>query len=258
MRSTLAETIRASRVLAAAWVPPPAEGPDVCPICRGWRRPGYGVCFSCALVMGQVSHPSRAVSVISIYRPGGAMHRALSQYKNGPPTVRRTLAERLGALLSRHLWREGPGLAPGGWDHIAVVPSTTGRVGPHPLEEVLGGVEWLAGQVWSGLLGPGPDAERCGHRQAGDQAFRLTVAEGYPGGPARSYPLQGRRILLVEDTWTTGARAQSAASHLALAGAEVLGPVVIGRIVTPLPGAPTGDWWGRHGREAGCRRRAQG
>jgi len=45
-----------------------------------------------------------------------------------------------------------------------------------------------------------------------------------------------RRILLVDDTWTTGARAESAASALAGAGAVVVGIVVIGRVVEPRAG----------------------
>jgi adenine/guanine phosphoribosyltransferase-like PRPP-binding protein len=56
----------------------------------------------------------------------------------------------------------------------------------------------------------------------------------------------GSRLVLVDDTWTTGARAQSAASALAAGGAEVEAVVVLGRVVTPVAGAPTGGWWERH------------
>ncbi len=41
----------------------------------------------------------------------------------------------------------------------------------------------------------------------------------------------GKRVLLLDDTFTTGAKLFSAAAALRSAGAEVVGPVVIGRHV---------------------------
>jgi predicted phosphoribosyltransferase len=42
-------------------------------------------------------------------------------------------------------------------------------------------------------------------------------------------PLDGEPVLLIDDTWTTGASAQSAAAALAHAGAGPVAAVVIGR-----------------------------
>ncbi len=42
-------------------------------------------------------------------------------------------------------------------------------------------------------------------------------------------PLAGANVLLIDDTWTTGASAQSAAAALKAAGAARVGAVVIGR-----------------------------
>ena len=45
--------------------------------------------------------------------------------------------------------------------------------------------------------------------------------------------MKGERVLLIDDTFTSGARAQSAASTLALAGAKVAAIVVVGRVFDP-------------------------
>src|SRR5262249_62149192 len=44
-------------------------------------------------------------------------------------------------------------------------------------------------------------------------------------------PVPGARVLLIDDTWTTGASAQSAAMALRTAGARSVATVVIGRHV---------------------------
>jgi hypothetical protein len=229
-----AEAVRESAPLAAACVPVPEAGGDVCGICHGWTRPGYPVCFSCRLTTGQVSWPCRRVAPVSLYRPGGTVHRALRGYKDGPPATRAVLSRRVGALLARFLWEHGPRIAPVGWDGLVVVPSTTGRPGGHPLEAALAAVGAVGAQLWAGALRRGTGG--VGHRVAGDGAF--AVGEGVD--------VAGSRLVLVDDTWTTGARAQSAASALAGAGAEVEAVVVVGRVVTPVAGAPTGSWWERH------------
>ncbi|TDE31042.1 phosphoribosyltransferase [Actinomadura sp. 6K520] len=52
-------------------------------------------------------------------------------------------------------------------------------------------------------------------------------------GYQTSKEVSGLRILLVDDVYTTGARSQSAASALQLAGATVVGIVAIGRRINP-------------------------
>jgi adenine/guanine phosphoribosyltransferase-like PRPP-binding protein len=46
-------------------------------------------------------------------------------------------------------------------------------------------------------------------------------------------PVPGGRILLLDDTWTTGASAQSAAMALRRAGASSIATVVLGRHINP-------------------------
>ena len=45
--------------------------------------------------------------------------------------------------------------------------------------------------------------------------------------------LAGERVLLVDDIWTTGARAQTAAAALLAAGASTVAALVIGRFINP-------------------------
>jgi len=45
--------------------------------------------------------------------------------------------------------------------------------------------------------------------------------------------MDGKRILLIDDTLTTGATAQSAASALSNGGATVVGILTIGRMIKP-------------------------
>jgi adenine/guanine phosphoribosyltransferase-like PRPP-binding protein len=52
-------------------------------------------------------------------------------------------------------------------------------------------------------------------------------------------------VLIVDDTFTSGARAQSAASALTLAGAEVVAVVPIGRYLRPAFSQEAADLWER-------------
>jgi len=241
MNGSPAWAVERSRLVSGAVLSPPKEGPDVCRVCHGWVRPGYRLCFSCRITMGAVTDPCGRVSVISLYRPGSPLHEILRGYKDEPGAAGASRAERLGALIARHLWENGAAIAPEGWDALAVVPSTAGRPGPHPLEAALA-TTFLGAQLWPGLLAPGPVG--ADHRRADDRAFSVTA------------DVRGARLVVVDDTWTTGARAQSAASALQRAGASVETVVVAGRVVTPISGAPTGAWWRRHGPAAAKFRKA--
>jgi adenine/guanine phosphoribosyltransferase-like PRPP-binding protein len=61
--------------------------------------------------------------------------------------------------------------------------------------------------------------------------------------------VRGARILLVDDTFTTGARAQSAASALQLAGARVIAVMPIGRVIDPSHGEHALAYWTRCSRK---------
>ncbi len=107
-----------------------------------------------------------------------------------------------------------------GWTgptHLAVVPSGRGRPGPHPLRALI--APYLL-RPWAELSAE-PD----------DQRVRELDPDRFQAGP-----VPGARVLLIDDTWTTGASAQSAAMALRRAGAGGVVTVVIGRHVS-LPSA---------------------
>ena len=233
---TPAWAVDRSDKLASWLVEPPRFGPDVCRICHGWVRPGYSICFVCRMTRAAVAHPCDRVSVISLYRPGTTLHQILRGYKDESGPAQDVRRGHVAGLIARHLWEHGSEIAPSGWNALVVVPSSSGRIGPHPLEVALAGT-FLGAQVWPELLVAGPVP--AGHRRAEERGFVVN-----PGADAGT--LAGSRLVVVDDTWTTGARAQSAASVLRGAGASVEAIVALGRVVTPVVDAPSGRWWLRH------------
>jgi hypothetical protein len=97
---------------------------------------------------------------------------------------------------------------------LAVVPTGCGRPGPHPLLR-------LARPYLR--LPLSPLAIRPG-RQGRDLDVHRFRAGQVPAGAA---------VLLLDDTWVSGASAQSAAAALKLAGAAYVATVVLGRHVNP-------------------------
>ncbi|MGH9068136.1 MAG: hypothetical protein ACRD0J_11715 [Acidimicrobiales bacterium] len=221
--------------LAALCCPVPGPGPGVCRLCRGPCRAGFARCRGCSLILSQVSRPCHRVVPVSLYRVPGPLHLALRRYKDGvAAAARHHDAVVVGAILARFLFDHGPCLhraAGGAWDLVTTVPSSRGRPGPHPLEDAISLVPWLAAQHRPLLERAGGP---LGHGLAGDGAFSVR-------GPVR-----GARVLVVDDTWTSGARAQSAAAALRWAGAEVPAVVVVGRVVDPLWDRRSAGYWSRH------------
>jgi hypothetical protein len=143
---------------------------------------------------------------------GSAIARQLWQYKSAGSRADAAAADLLALLLvflhdhGACAWRSAGFANP---SHVAVVPTARGRPGQHPLR-------WLVtphlGWPWADLVAR-PDQRE---RDLDPQRFAAA-------------PLPGARVLLLDDTWTTGASAQSAAMALRRAGARSVATVVIGR-----------------------------
>jgi hypothetical protein len=101
--------------------------------------------------------------------------------------------------------------APG---RLAVVPTGCGRPGPHPLLALC--APYLRLPVTGLVMRPG--------EQGRDPSVDRFSAE-------RSRP--GASVLLLDDSWVSGASAQSAAAALKRAGARHVAVVVLGRHVDP-------------------------
>jgi len=153
------------------------------------------------------------------YSPkGGLLARHLRLYKSDPDaTGRAAAAELLLALLLVFLrdhgacaWGAGRSAEP---THVAVVPMARGRPGEHPLRALI--APYLTWR-WADLAAQPDERQR-------DLDPRRFSAQPVPGG----------RVLLLDDTWTTGASAQSAAMALRRAGARSVTVVVGGRHLRP-------------------------
>jgi hypothetical protein len=195
--------------------------PGLCAVCHGPAAIGSARCFQCDL-HSQCAPGSLADIVVPIAFAikGGPHARNLWLYKSGQSRASSQVAEvaagQLLALLlvflrdhGRCVWRAAGSTGP---THLAVVPTARGRPGPHPLRAL---ISPHVVAPWAELATlPG------GH----------PVRELDPGRFAAG-PLPGARVLLVDDTWTTGATAQSAAMALRQAGASSVAIVVLGRHV---------------------------
>lgn len=197
----------------------PPSGPGVCAVCHSGPGPGYPLCYSCHLTAGQVSRPVATVLPISLYRVHDQYWYILRNYKDHRrPEVRTELGLVVAATIAH--WTCISAQARGEPSLVATVPSTrpSGRLGPHPLTTAIHRIVRLA-PLYRDVLARGPGM--VGHQRASDDAF---VATG---------DLRGERVLLVEDTFTSGARAQSAACALRRAGAVSVAVVVAGRVIDP-------------------------
>lgn len=208
---------------AAAYTPPPVAAPGVCDVCHNAPFTGWTRCISCQRATESVSHPLELVVPISLYQLSGQLHSVLWGYKHsGSPDVQRLHTLQVSATLHRFLRDHGDHVqqvADRDWDLITIVPSKRPRDDAHPLERAIQLSRLLRNQ-YELLLEPW-ELERITRTTASDRGFR-----------ARR-DLAGERILLVDDTYTSGCSFQSAASALALGGAEVVAGIVIGRVIHP-------------------------
>lgn len=193
----------------------PRSGAGVCRRCFNLTD-GYARCYPCT------QHPTvlDVIVPISYSVAHEQLHHALASYKRLTGEVARRLAMQLAAVLWRFLdAHEGCVARVAGVDAfplVATVPSgDCTRDECHPLR-------WVVSE----LVGPTRD------RYA--QLLRRTSAEvdGHVFSREKfvaQRELNGEPVLLIDDTWTTGANAESAAAALREAGAGPLATVVIGR-----------------------------
>lgn len=202
-----------------------AATPGVCEICHnatviGQQGTYYSRCWNCrSLPLGSV----RTVVPISlVHTSESQLYASLRDYKSESTyfseSVRAEHRLLLAATVQRFLriHREHIEQAAGvSWDTIQVVPSTRPGRREHPLGEVMRMTVFR------------------------DELAQLLTYTGEPirhnePNPAAFAPVgrvEGRRVLIVDDTFTTGARVQSVAGALTRAGATVAAAVPIGRVI---------------------------
>ena len=196
-----------------------------CRTCRGPVQAGFARCYQCDLAHARCAGLlADVVAPVAYAVKGGRLAGDLWRYKSGAAGATEAGA-RLTAMLARFLrehsdqvWRAagmiaGPGLA-------AVVPSGQGRPAAHPLAGIV--ASCVDVPIVPLCTAPGAAARARGLAD-GVAAGWLTV-----GGAVAETD-----VLLVDDTWVSGASAQSAAAALKAAGARRVALVVIGRHVDP-------------------------
>lgn len=209
-----------------------ASGPGVCARCWTFDDPARPLCGRCASLPDLLD----VVVPISYAQTGTTFGTTLRGYKDAYfEQARFEFGSRLTAVLSRFLdLHEGCIARAAGvecFDVLTVVPRST----------------------------PERDEDRPGLRVMADLAERLRTpgtsrfervlrpvpgaAEGRFFSPGRyvASDVRDRRVLLIDDVWTSGSQAASAAAALRAAGATVVACVVLGRWLRPDWGTDT-DW----------------
>jgi predicted amidophosphoribosyltransferase len=195
----------------------PRRGPHVCDVCFTFTD-GYQRCYVCARHERMLD----AVAPISYSVAHEQLHHVLATYKRLHHAVARQFAIQLAAVLWRFLGCHERCLASAAgvraFDLVATVPSGAHeRDEAHPLR-------WIVGE----LVGPTADRyERLLARSPHSAKAHMLDPERFTS----LRRLDAESVLLIDDTWTTGANAQSAATALKVAGAGPVAAVVIGRHV---------------------------
>jgi hypothetical protein len=227
----------------------PAPGPGVCHVCCGAARPDDALCYSCRAVGRRLGVPLVPVLPVRLCPLPGPLYRVLMGYKESPvDDARRRFAPLLRTLVDDFLSVHAPcvvAAAGGPLDYALPVPSTARPGGP-PLD----GVDGLAASVRT----------HTGVRWRPDLLTRAAAPLGhmrpdrgaYAVGPGGRAEVAGTRILLLDDTYVSGARAQSAAAALRGSGARSVVVVALGRVLRPDRSALQADFLSAHHRPSGA------
>ncbi len=193
----------------------PRRGPGVCRRCFNLTE-GYAWCWPCL----HGGHCLDAFVPISYSVSGGPLHAMLAGYKRTCGPRARAFEVRLAAVLWRYLELHERCIADAAsverFDLVTTVPSSDReRDSRHPLRRVVGQLTEPMRDRYHRLLQR--SAAPSQPREFDIQRFEIC------------HQLHGGSVLLIDDTWTTGASAQSAAGALKAAGATAVAAVVIGR-----------------------------
>jgi hypothetical protein len=199
------------------------------------------VCFACRVVGRRLGLPLAPVFPVRLCPLPSPLYTVLVGYKESPASeARRRFGPMVHALFAGFLSPHARCLAAavgGPCEVVLPVPSTA-----RPSGSPLAGVDGLASACarlgdWSPGLLARAEAP-VGHMRPDLRAFAVP--------PARSPDVAGRRALLLDDTYVSGARAQSAAAALRRAGARSVVVVAAGRVLRPARSAEHAAFLVRH------------
>ena len=201
------------------------------------------MCFPCRTVGRRLGLPLAPLLPVRLCPLPGPLYTVLMGYKESPVSeARRRFGPMVGALLDGFLGAHAPCVAAAaGGPPVLVLPVPSScRPGGSPLAGVEGLAssvrERLGGAAWSPHLLARTGAP-VGHMRPDVAAFAVL---------ASCRPLvAGRRVALLDDTYVSGARAQSAAAALRRAGATSVVIVAVGRVLRPDRSASHARFLGR-------------
>ncbi len=203
-----------------------------CPVCHGppersSRAGRDATCWCCRRLLGELSLEPPDVLVMRHLARGGALHRVLRGYKDHPmPAARRHFARQVQSILSG-----APSRTWDGAQVCAVVPSSVQPdtcFSKHPLASIVRAVPRLGALP---LVDMRRGSESVTHLRATEQAYRVESE------------VTRKKVLVLDDTWVTGAHALSAVACLTAAGAEVVRVVVVGRMIEAGASERVAEWW---------------
>jgi hypothetical protein len=188
----------------------PLIGVGVCETCRTGIE-GTGRCASCNEAAAFFGAPP-SVLPISLVTRSSPLYSALIGYKNPAltPVARDRHTKVIAALIAVFVRAHTQCLGP--FDVVAAIPSES-RTALRPALKIIGGIGSLLSDV---LIHNGAPKQR-------KPADRFTVKRD----------VTDTRILLIDDTFASGATQFAAHAALRSAGASVVGPVIIGRFMRP-------------------------
>lgn len=208
-------------------------GPGICPVCRG-PGPTAGMCTTCATTEmnlgGDTCDHTLFLAYADGYNPDAWSQSAHTMRSYKAERAPERCVEDVHMLTLASTWVHDNCIraaeSGGEWDVATYVPSRTPRTGRHPVTGIALNVARIAAdedregprRIKRISLACGPvDVSRVAH------VDRFAVPDA-----ARS-AVEGKRVLLVDDTWTTGTSLQSAAAALKSAGAASVTGLCVAR-----------------------------
>jgi hypothetical protein len=208
-----------SQIRAVYWNPERNEG--TCAVCTTPVEPTYRNCFRCNQHAAAGYNIADVVAPLSYAVADQQAMYDLYRYKDlGQGPTARDAQTRLFTMLFATLELHLPCIAAQSEGEVVVttVPSSGGRSGAHPLSNALGMFRLFD---TTEMIYRGPRGLDRQERRVLDPTRFL----------ADSAAVQGRHVLLLDDTWVTGSHLQSCAAALHDAGATWVTGMPLGRML---------------------------
>jgi len=194
----------------------PQEG--VCEVCGTSVIGGWPRCFQCQDAWQRLKAVADVVDFVSLAVKGEQLAYELWKYKSRPGRAQSEIGLRLAALLWRWLMSHEECLlravACADFPVVTTIPSGAGRPSEHPMEHMVNTVVPSTRDRYRTLLRADPNGP---------------IGRVFNANRWIAEPLAGESVLVIDDTWTSGAHTQSAAAALKEAGAGTVAVLCIGR-----------------------------